>query len=453
MLHKAKDLRRYTLMASDGETGRVDDILFDDVSWTVRYFVVDTGGWLTGRLVLISPASFEQPDHDAKRISVALTKGQIENAPSIYRDRPVSRQHEEELSGYYGWPRYWGMGALAGFGAAPVYPPPGPSQPTEAEEIARGAEQQPDPHLRSIKEIVGYGIQATDGKIGHVEDLIIDDSDWRVRYLVIDTRDWLPGKDVLLAVPWIQQVSWPDRKVHVNLTKDTIKNSPEYDSSKPPTREYEEALFDYYGRPRYWEEVEAMHRRESAMRGERLDGRRVAILITDDFERVELAEPRQALEEAGAKTFIIAPHGGEVQSMNHDVKAEKYKVDLTLDEANPDDFDALLLPGGALNADVLRMDQRARDFVRRIDQTGKPIAVICHAPWLLVSAGLVQGRTITSYYTLQDDIRNAGGRWLDTEVVRDRNWVSSRGPRDLPAFTREMISLFSESVRERRKAA
>lgn len=232
-----------------------------------------------------------------------------------------------------------------------------------------------------------------------------------------------------------------------------IKSSREYESSTPPIREYEEALYERRGRPRYREEVEAMERREAATRRQGLDGLRVAVLVTDDFERVELTEPRKALDEAGARTFILAPHGGEVQSMNHDVKAERFKVDLTLDEANPDEFDAVLLPGGALNADILRMDQRAREFVRRIDQSDKPVAAICHAPWLLVSAGLTPGRTITSYYTLQDDIRNAGGRWLDTEVVRDRNWVSSRGPRDLPAFTREMISLFSESMRERRKAA
>jgi protease I len=233
----------------------------------------------------------------------------------------------------------------------------------------------------------------------------------------------------------------------------TTKSNSEYYPSKPPSREYEEAPAERYGRPRYREEVEAMQRRESTMHRQRLDDLHVAILVTDDFERVELTEPRKALDEAGAKTFIVAPHGGEVQSMDHDVKAERFKVDLTLDETNPDDFDAVLLPGGALNADILRMDKHAREFVRRIDQSDKPIAAICHAPWLLVSAGLIQGRTITSYYTLQDDIRNAGGRWLDTEVVHDRNWVSSRGPRDLPAFTREMVSLFSKSVRARRKAA
>jgi len=188
------------------------------------------------------------------------------------------------------------------------------------------------------------------------------------------------------------------------------------------------------------------------MQGRRLDGLRVAILVADDFERIELVEPRRALEEEGAETLIIAPKAGQVQSMNHDVKADVFTVDLTLDEANPDDFDAVLLPGGVINADALRMYPSARGFVRRIDDAGKPIAVICHAPWLLVSAELVRGRTLTSWPSLQDDIRNAGGTWVDREVVPYHNWLSSRGPRDLPSFNREMVSLFALPIGRRRAA-
>jgi protease I len=180
-----------------------------------------------------------------------------------------------------------------------------------------------------------------------------------------------------------------------------------------------------------------------------LRGMKVAILVTNDFERVELTEPRQALEEAGARTEIVAPHSGRVQSMDHDVKADVIDVDLTLDEANPDDFDAVVLPGGVISADALRMVSKAREFVRRIDGAGKPIAVICHGAWLLVSAGLVRRRTLTSWHTLQDDIRNAGGNWVDGEVVCDRNWVSSRSPHDLPAFNREILSLFSQARAKR----
>jgi len=175
-----------------------------------------------------------------------------------------------------------------------------------------------------------------------------------------------------------------------------------------------------------------------------LEGMRVAILATDDFEQVELTEPRKALDEAGARTTVIAPKPGKIQGMNHDEKADQFDVDMALDRANPEEFDAVLLPGGALNADALRVANEAQEFVRYMDDSGKPIAVICHGPWLLVSAGLVDSRTLTSYHTIRDDIRNAGGQWLDKEVVRDQNWVSSRQPSDIPAFNREMIRLFTE---------
>src|ERR1017187_2025711 len=170
---------------------------------------------------------------------------------------------------------------------------------------------------------------------------------------------------------------------------------------------------------------------------------RVAILVTNNFEQSEMTEPRQALKDAGFQTTLIAPESGKLQAMKHDLKADYFDVDLTFDKANPNDFDAVMLPGGAFNADALRADQRAQEFVRRIDEAGKPIAVICHGSWLLVSAGLTKGRTLTNYPTIQDDIRNSGGQWVDREVVRDRNWISSRQPSDLPAFNREMIALFS----------
>jgi deglycase len=178
----------------------------------------------------------------------------------------------------------------------------------------------------------------------------------------------------------------------------------------------------------------------------KLDGMRVAILVDDDFEQIEMTEPKKALEMAGAQTTIVSPQSGQVTGMNHDQKAGTFKVDMTLDQANPNDFDALMLPGGALNADHLRIQPKAQAFVRQIDQSGKPIAVICHAPWLLVSAGCVKGRTLTSYHTIQDDIRNAGGKWVDQEMVRDHNWVSSRSPKDLAVFDSAMVSLFAEHM-------
>ena len=175
-----------------------------------------------------------------------------------------------------------------------------------------------------------------------------------------------------------------------------------------------------------------------------LQGMRVAILATDGVEHVELREPRKALDAAGATTTLFAPKAGKIISMNHMDKADNFDVDSTLEQADASEFDAVLLPGGALNADTLRVHPRAQQFVRDMDEAGKPLAVICHAPWLLVSAGLVRGRTLTGYHTIQDDIRNAGGKWQDAEVVRDKNWVTSRQPSDLPAFNRVLIELFAE---------
>lgn len=185
------------------------------------------------------------------------------------------------------------------------------------------------------------------------------------------------------------------------------------------------------------------------MQNNTLTGKRVAILVTDNFEQAELVEPKKALEQAGATTKIIAPKSGQVQGMQHGQKANSFPVDLTLEQANPADFDAALLPGGVVNADALRMEPKAQEFVRTLDRQGKPLAVICHGPWLLVSAGLVRGRTLTSYYTLQDDLRNAGATWLDQEMVHDRNWVTSRSPKDLPAFNRGIIELFARQVATR----
>ena len=183
---------------------------------------------------------------------------------------------------------------------------------------------------------------------------------------------------------------------------------------------------------------------------------RVAIVATDDFEEAEMTEPRKFLEVQGAETILIAPHPGKIQAMRHDEKSEKYDVDQTLDEANPEDFDALLLPGGALNADNLRVERKAQEFARNFDRRNKPIAVICHGPWLLVSAGLVKGRTLTSYHTIKDDLVNAGANWVDSEAVVDRNWVSSRHPGDIPKFNDKIKKLFWGGARQepsRAKAA
>lgn len=173
------------------------------------------------------------------------------------------------------------------------------------------------------------------------------------------------------------------------------------------------------------------------------DAYHVAILATDGVEEVELTEPSKVLGQAGATVTVIAPHGGRIQAFNHFDKGDEIPVDLALDQADPSRYDALLLPGGALNADNLRVEPKAQQFIRDMVQADKPLAVICHAPWELVSAGVARGRTMTSYHTIQDDMRNAGVNWVDQDVVVEGKIVSSRQPSDLPAFTREMLKLFS----------
>jgi len=175
-----------------------------------------------------------------------------------------------------------------------------------------------------------------------------------------------------------------------------------------------------------------------------LDNLRVAVIATDGVEEPELAEPVRALREAGAQTGLLSVRSGQIQAVRHDLQpAQTFGVDKTLDQADPGAYDALLLPGGAVNADRLRMEPGVQSFIKQINGAGKPMAVICHAPWELVSSGLARGRTLTSYHTIQDDLRNAGATWVDREVVVDGNLVTSRQPGDIPAFTREMLSLFA----------
>ncbi len=185
----------------------------------------------------------------------------------------------------------------------------------------------------------------------------------------------------------------------------------------------------------------------------KLEGLRVAILATDLSRKLNWWKPAKRCRRLARGLFVIAPKSGEIQAVQHDKKTQKVKVDMTLDQAKPEEFDAVLLPGGAMNADALRMEKKAQEFVKAFDREGKPIAVICHGPWLLISAGLVKGRHMTSYYTIQDDLKNAGAVWNDMVSLRDRNWVSSRKPDDIPQFNKNMIELFSESRQKSRKVA
>lgn len=236
MLRSAQELGGYAIQAVDGEIGNVDGFLFDDLTWTIRYLVADTGGWLLNQLVLLSTTSLGQPEWEEHVFPVVLTREQVESSPPVAVDRPVSRQMEEELAGYYGWPPYW--------------------TGVEASDAEKEYLVKRDPHLRSTREVEGYHIRATDGEIGHVEDFVIEDLSWALRYLVINTRNLLPGKSVLIAPTWVRRVSWATGEIHVDLAQEAIRNSPEFNSAAPVNRAYELRLYDYYGRPAYWTSVE-----------------------------------------------------------------------------------------------------------------------------------------------------------------------------------------------------
>ena len=244
-----KDLKGYAIVATDGEIGKVDDFYFDDKSWTIRYLVADTGNWLFGRKVLISPIALGKGDFSSGRFNVALTKKQVEDSPSIDTDKPVSRQHEAYYHDYYSYPYYWTGPYLWG----PAYYPEHPVAARERIEERRAErEEAGDLHLRSANAVTGYHIEATDGAIGHVEDFIIDNETWEIRYMVVDTRNWLPGKKVLIAPRWIDRVSWEDSKVYVGITRESIKKAPEFNPDAL-NREYEGKLYDHYNRPKYWD--------------------------------------------------------------------------------------------------------------------------------------------------------------------------------------------------------
>lgn len=253
MLRSIKELHGYQILATDGQVGKVKEFYFDDNIWTIVYLVVDTGSWLREKMVLISPVALKQPEWSSHLFPVGLSRKEIEGSPDIDVDKPVSRRHEIKLNQYYNWPLYWTGIGLTYTGRTSAVPPPFDVEQEEmAGEEAWEQEEDVDTSLRSTGEVIGYGIRASDGDIGHVEDFIVEDETWIIRYMVVDTRNWLPGKKVLVAPTWIQRFDWAGAQVHVELSRDDIKDSPEYDPSNPVNREYEERLYDFYGRPKYW---------------------------------------------------------------------------------------------------------------------------------------------------------------------------------------------------------
>jgi sporulation protein YlmC with PRC-barrel domain len=266
MLRSLEDLKQYGIHATDGDVGHVKDFYFDDVGWVIRYLVVDTSAWLPGRKVLISPFSVGKPNWGDKTLPVQITQEQVRKSPNIDMDKPVSRQHEDEFLGYYGYPYYWGGAGLWGAGMYPgeiLATPTSPdtpafenSDPVTRNDTRSKAEQhhdKGDSHLRGSTEVIGYHIMASDGEIGHVSEMLVDEKTWAIRYLIVDTSNWWMGHKVLIAPLWIDQVLWPDQRVTVNLTRKQIQDATPYDASVKFDREQESAIYQHYGRTGYWE--------------------------------------------------------------------------------------------------------------------------------------------------------------------------------------------------------
>ena len=256
MLRSLNELYNYVLMAEDGDIGRCKDFLFDDRYWTIRYMVADTAKWLPGKKVLISPISLGTPDWKNRRFQVFLTQEKIKNAPDLDEDAPVSRQYEKRWNAYYGWSMYWqgpGPWGAMGFPYSPVAQQQAQLEAEKSRAAMIEREDTDSGHMRSAREIEGYHIHASDEKIGHVKDFILDDEIWMIRYLVVDTRNFLPGRKVLMTPSWISGIDWALSEVKVDVTAEAVKKSPEFDPSEPVNREYEKRLYDFYGRPVYWE--------------------------------------------------------------------------------------------------------------------------------------------------------------------------------------------------------
>jgi hypothetical protein len=260
MLWSLERLRDFALHATDGTIGSVRDAMFDDGDWTVRYLVVDAGPWLFDRRVLIGREALGRPDMERREIRVDLTRRKVQDAPEQGDAPTFGRLQEERLRGHYGWPAYWGAG-MAGMAAmpgalpiAPGIPAAGaaPSPPARDSGPGAASDAPEGPALHSVREIEGYGLQASDGGIGTVADALIDGADWRLRYWVVDTGTWLPGRKVVVAREWVTAVDWAARRLEVDVTRERVEKSPPLEDVGDLARSYEETLYGWYGRAPYW---------------------------------------------------------------------------------------------------------------------------------------------------------------------------------------------------------
>ncbi len=252
MLLNLSSFQGYHIAASDGTIGAVSDVFFDDASWTIRWLVVDTGNWLSGRQVLLPPAALGHPDPDARTFPVRLSRAEVEASPELDTHRPVSRQFEVSTYDYYGWSPYWGMGYYPGgyglMGGAPWFA--GDSETRRSvEERVRHQHDNDEPHLRSAGEITGYYIHATDGEIGHLSDLVMEDTDWSIRYMIVDTSNWWLGQKVLISPRAVQKIHWQEQLIDLDVTRQTVRDSPAYDPARRLDREYEDRMAGHYATP------------------------------------------------------------------------------------------------------------------------------------------------------------------------------------------------------------
>lgn len=245
MLITAKTLKGYKLHCTDGEIGTITEFVFNECDWVIRYFVVETGTWLIDRQVLISVQALTAVDEKSKVFTVNLTKKQIEESPPLYKKAPVTRQYEANYHQYYGLPTYWNGPKLW----APV---PNMMNNTAAFKEATQGDKDLEPDLRSTDNVSGNRVHATDGEIGHIIDFIIDDEAWVIRYLVVSTHNWLPGKKVLISPQWIDHIGWGEATVFVCVLREKVKHAPEYSDTCELNRDYEEALHKHYDREGYW---------------------------------------------------------------------------------------------------------------------------------------------------------------------------------------------------------
>lgn len=245
LFRSLKEMQGFTVHAIDGDIGKVHEFYFDDEFWIVRYLVVDIGHWLPGRKVLIAPSAFREPDWNSRVFNLNLTRAAVEKSPDIDTAKPVSRQHEIELSRHFQWPPYWEMTAV-GSVVIPI-----PAAPVEPEPATGRAKK--NPHLRNTRRVIGYHLKALDGSIGRVHDFVVNDSDWRIQYVVVDMEDGKPERKVVISPWWVDAVRWDESVMVVHIPKGTIEKSQPYDAAVPMSRDYEEKLYDHYGKKKYWQ--------------------------------------------------------------------------------------------------------------------------------------------------------------------------------------------------------